>query len=91
MIVYCRTVDCRKYSITLPKTCTIRELKELLWSKTEEDMDTFRLAFNGVALNDLDDRLAQWRIIDGSTVYIFKKIITSPGVPKKEGSICDQK
>ena len=34
MIVFCTIVDNRTYLITLPKTCTIRELKELLWSKT---------------------------------------------------------
>ena len=34
MTEFCTTIDNRTHMITLPKTCTIQELKELLWSKT---------------------------------------------------------
>ena len=45
-------------------------------------MDTFRLAFKGIALNDLEDRLSEWNIVDGSIMHMFNRRVTSPGVPK---------
>ena len=77
--VFCTTIDNKTHLITLPKTCTIRELKELLWSKIGQDINTFRLAYNGITLNDLDGKLSNWGIGHESKVYIFSRRVTSQG------------
>jgi ubiquilin len=67
-----------RYSLTLPESTTVLELKNKL--STAEYADTpperQRLIYSGKILKD-DDTLASWKIKDGHTIHLVKSVAGS--------------